>query len=1244
MTRIQADPQVQQQLQARGITQEVGVFGNHRVQVGNGAPIRLDSIRSAPVPFAGFRSATKIARGEAGVRNAGGEVLRALTRPGGKLDANAILGNLMAARTQISRLANLGRLAGPAGESTLRAFAPLVENMSNEELSAAYQCFMSAEMDLIQTALGHEGRAGSANARAAASDLFDVQALILKEVSDRVTRGEGMPGADELRPLSRQFGPLSSAPADAQAVPPAAGEAQHEEHITHANLRTLVERGAQSATTRENMLEPFQSDMQARGLPPELSARAMGDIMRSAELTRNMSLGAIFTADLENSPLAPENDARHMDTAFHLAERGQRGDDDNTFYMKARNAVESSMFPELYTQGANPAPADAHPAYAALNLDLNPMGIRAYGECVLVLRPEVAQRATYTADDSFYNMPISTDPQTRRPMLLALLAHEEQTARAENKPPMLPESFYAEMADPSSARRQIFEKWCDSMNRPEARSELLSITMPIELTDGLNYDQKSYLDGMLLEVFIANEEIPRRMATHDSLETLLPGMATPTLGSLARAAAQDGARGPVGLLGSRYIEAQIQGGIILSRDVAEIRIPASACRSLPAGWEEMADNFSSRTGIPITRIADDVRSEDAVMQRIADSNEASRDFARAHFNRDSISRLADEIAEHPHQALADILSDNPFKTMPQAVRESLLELNGAALNKAMNKFHALVTQWTEQPAIRPPGLGIDDESSLVTGAFQQIFSPLLEIKATLLTDMLDENTGLRFDTQAQKANFTRWVMGSGALSLPEEMRMIHSASMDCAAALRELADKDPAPEAHAVLQSLIEVLQKHRPAIEQFLTAREQQGKEAGPDDRFAQISRMAFMGLSMLEHGEGGAESGTALANLLSRPEQRTLFGQATSLLNLIISDAVEKDNSGALSDLNVFTSELQNTLAARTNTDISSIPFRGEYSLIPSATRDVLRPLAEGFINNLNRSHPAYQPFPAPAMPERLPQNDAQRRSFLVNAMLGSDGPYANFERTHEPDSATHGRGHIARTFIFASAFCNILDNQGVHADHNAVLMGISGHDMGRQGSGDDYWEKQSAELLTGSIAAAYGEEAAGETYNDAVQACIADPTSPTLERRLLNAADSLDVGRTKEFELDHRFCFLIAPGAPASPQSEAQRLREQLAREADLLQRISDPLCMYRPAVDELTHAALAAAPREVEAIQGKMTALRSVISAGYAGLRELSGEEFMTYIENMIRANPKLFPVLHKHYIEPMKAAATVAQAA
>ena len=156
---IQPDIVTQQELEARGVDSSVGVFGSHHVQIGKGNPIRLDVIKSAEIDGEGWRTATKVRRGQEGVRQTATDALATLAATG-TLDAGKLLGILKAQQTHLERLDKLHRLdpAQKQDADGLWMFTKEVEALSNEQLAAIFQKFNSAEMDLLQTALMREGQ------------------------------------------------------------------------------------------------------------------------------------------------------------------------------------------------------------------------------------------------------------------------------------------------------------------------------------------------------------------------------------------------------------------------------------------------------------------------------------------------------------------------------------------------------------------------------------------------------------------------------------------------------------------------------------------------------------------------------------------------------------------------------------------------------------------------------------------------------------------------------------------------------------------------------------------------------------------------------------------------------------------------------------------------------------------------------------------------------------------------------
>ena len=157
-----------------------------------------------------------------------------------------------------------------------------------------------------------------------------------------------------------------------------------------------------------------------------------------------------------------------------------------------------------------------------------------------------------------------------------------------------------------------------------------------------------------------------------------------------------------------------------------------------------------------------------------------------------------------------------------------------------------------------------------------------------------------------------------------------------------------------------------------------------------------------------------------------------------------------------------------------------------------------------------------------------------------------------------------------------------------------------------------------MTGeAIRQQYGDNTAGEAYENEVADSIVGvkipaqnglpertvPISPTLEAQLLQSADSLDIGRTGDFDQRY-FDFLRDKNGKVHP--DAQKIRDQLAVEANLLQRLTNPLCAHYPLLEQVTDEMI----------------------------RQANDSDNVTFVdnfENAIREHPEMFPLLTQYYL-------------
>ena len=293
----------------------------------------------------------------------------------------------------------------------------------------------------------------------------------------------------------------------------------------------------------------------------------------------------------------------------------------------------------------------------------------------------------------------------------------------------------------------------------------------------------------------------------------------------------------------------------------------------------------------------------------------------------------------------------------------------------------------------------------------------------------------------------------------------------------------------------------------------------------------------------------------------------------------------------------------------------YSGDFRLIQRPVRNILSQVDPDLGKKFDELYPPYQEFPAPVNKEKMPQNDADRRKFLVNIM----DKYIEHEKTY-----------IARAYIFADVMCNILVEKGIKVDKNAVLCGIAGHDTGRKGRGQDRWEEDSANITVAAMKTSFGNDTMGPDYENEVKKSIDRHQGKTIESMILNSADSLDIGRvgTGLFQLD-KFMFLKADG-PDEPNPEIEKLRQDMAKEADLLQRLTNPLCANRTALDRFDADINDAKPPYEGILSKQKEELVGNIGKEFAAEWDISSDDYMKKYEKIIKDNPQLFPILSNYY--------------
>ncbi|MBQ8707803.1 MAG: DUF3626 domain-containing protein [Succinivibrionaceae bacterium] len=1224
MTEIAMNTAVKQELESRGVDETTGVYANHKVKLGKSSSVRIDAIKSASIPFAGFTKATKIARGKAGVEASADKVLQNLASSADKLSAKNLLGNLKAMQIHTDRLDKLGQLTDAQKADTSWTFATSVQKLSNTQLAAVFQTFASSEMDLLHTALIHEGRKNpnAADARAAAEQLFDLQALIIKEISNRsineqITQNgaelefEGLPEAtDEAvsRPktLTQQFGGVGTA---ANAV--------HANDITAANLEILAETASGSANIRERSVAKADQQLKARNID-NLTIKEIGNTIRSAELTINIQTQ--FLVGGGNTLMKHPNDP--MVNIFHL--HGQGIDPKGEGYLKLRDTTEKVLFPEFKGHNIN---ADERPMYGSLNINGNRIGAlkenHGYGKSAIVLKPEVAKRATYMVNDSFYSLPIDCGRERRDNFYKLLDGVNDSMSEFGEK---IPQEIINALKDPQSKERKDLEAYFDQAEDesvtyfkhfPRSLDDLISNETKLRCQKNPNLDSRvvtesihDAIKGLMTECFADAKQTRDKTATYDNVETLVTQMDSVNSNSLARAAIEVKNGQSLRAIPSnmQYIEAQIQGPIIPSRDIAEIRLYVD---DIPADQQEAtireAKKFGKENGIKITLVDYEIAQED---DRTSDIEKANKEFISQHHDMKNIESIRDDYLDNVEARLKELIK---FHNLEKDLPEGSLRLEGNALSAFVSSFISGI-----QSRIDAKYEDTDEDAVRVT--FKNTATNALRHKAELLKTVYASDLN-----PAQKKAVSDWVVAAKALRTVDELKTVLKNAQAQSELFRNIIDAQPPLTAQQACAKIAEFSATMDKELSAMFTE-SYKGREVGPDDTMTEMNRISFMTIALMKNGEPpvSKESFEKLAGIIDGPEMKLLHNQLLGLEQN--GDLIRNMN---VETLNVVTSNLY-IIGKNLRTEAGGVytnpaPYRGNLNLLQKPVRTILAGINPALAEKLDKVYPAYAEFPKPASLEKMPASEAGRRKFLTNIM----DSYITIEREYEKRTANHGRGHIARAYIYANVLSNILISKGIAVDKNAVMCGIAGHDVGRKGTGTDNWEQRSAEATVNQMKAAFGEDSMGQDYEQEVHDCIYKHKSKTIEGMLLNSADSLDYGRINAgaFRLEH---FAFMPPEGSKPDPDIQEMRKELAREANLLQRLTSPFCAIHQQLDQFDQQmATATGEMETKISEVKESVLNSVAEQIRKD-QDIPSDEYMKRFEDTIRNNPKMFPLLSKYY--------------
>ena len=515
--------------------------------------------------------------------------------------------------------------------------------------------------------------------------------------------------------------------------------------------------------------------------------------------------------------------------------------------------------------------------------------------------------------------------------------------------------------------------------------------------------------------------------------------------------------------------------------------------------------------------------------------------------------------------------------------------------------------------------------------------PFIEKKAMIMR----QQTFFKFPSVAERNAFLAWAVSAGKLKNQAQFDGFYEASSKLVDAF-EAKLKGDAP---LTAQDIVDCYKAFaKTAVEWMIEDARAQGLEDfGPDDRQSFFGRIASVALSRLA-ARVGEQAIARIAAALDTPDGRWLHHAMLAVPEADPGDLRDADAYGsaetAAAFLEILVRRIPNKFGFQTRS--GDLDVTVNYSAVPPFARAFVAQINPKIAAQMERTEP-YDPakagprllvgVPAPANPAALPQNNAQRKQFL----LGMLPVYHAHERTFDKGVNHHGRTHATRSFVLSIAMGNILREKGVGVDLNAVALGTAGHDTGRRKNSRDTAgsEARSADIVNAAVENLY-PGAAGTLWKDQVKANLTANAAgqTTIEGYLYKSADSLDYWRVDELD-EKKFPFLQTPILTADGIAVAKdpATRRQLMKEAKLLTELTSPRVPLEAEHKRLT-AELLNLPDgpEFNAKNARLQELEQQMHQAEIDQTEnFSDEQIVELVENAIRSRPQDFPLLTKYYL-------------
>lgn len=505
--------------------------------------------------------------------------LHFLSRPDGKMDVASLARALNLFAYVAEREAAAGDGAVGADKMFSQLFSRALDSLDNGTLSQVYQGILSRETDALKRELSRRLEQFDLTAEQAdacertALALGRLEALVVSEISHRIALGRATTASDAQwiaaqAPVLRHCGEGVERDLSARG-----GEGE----MTSVNLEILTTRAAYGNINEERLAGKVTNEMCAIGFT-DVDTHDIGDMLRRSELTINTHLSNLLGWRPGQNPDDPPLFRPGYSLVNTFVSKEQKGiAKDATGALVRRNDVERHFFPE-YGRTDEFRGKD-RPVYAAFNMgNAKDGGASMYGSVALVVREHVKQQATYTLDDSFFAVRYHFGDGALDSFLGKI---------SERLGKFLDDGAVAALRDAGTSGGACVDKIFKAHAGKTISGHAIETVIGDILRElnahrreGARPIENDDVNAALLDALGVKKHELSRAAGYDNIENLLADtgeMLPVSFGfTTLRRIADPGA--PVKMCGCDYIEAQLHGPIVVSRDIEEMRVPSDEIR------------------------------------------------------------------------------------------------------------------------------------------------------------------------------------------------------------------------------------------------------------------------------------------------------------------------------------------------------------------------------------------------------------------------------------------------------------------------------------------------------------------------------------------------------------------------------------------------------------------------------------------------------------------------------------------